>query len=313
MEHLNRFISSRGILKSCDIHNLNPTSSSNEIDIDLVNFLPENPSIYICTDAIFNFSESFAPKIVKPFTLVTGDSDLAIDINLIKTNSVQKLLENKFLNRWFAQNKDVEHEKIHYLPIGLDFHTIANNPRSWSLSKSSPIAQESCLLNIFKLSKDIEKRYLSCYCNWQFELQRGDRQECMEKIDKRAVFLELTRMPRLATWTRQSEFMFVISPEGAGMDCHRTWESLLLGNIPIVKKNSLSNNYQKLPILVVSDWSEVTENFLLESINEIINKKYDFSSLFLQFWVKKIHGKKMDILETMTLNEFKSLMTFQGG
>ena len=34
-----------------------------------------------------------------------------------------------------------------------------------------------------------------------------------------------------------SSYKFALSPEGNGIDCHRTWECLYLGVIPIVKKS----------------------------------------------------------------------------
>lgn len=41
------------------------------------------------------------------------------------------------------------------------------------------------------------------------------------------------------------------------MDCHRTWEILLLKTVPIVLKSSLSPLYQGLPVIQVDDWEEV--------------------------------------------------------
>jgi hypothetical protein len=55
---------------------------------------------------------------------------------------------------------------------------------------------------------------------------------------------------------------FVVSPHGNGLDCHRTWEALYLGVIPIVKTSSLDQLYEDLPVLIVDDWSDVTREFL---------------------------------------------------
>ena len=40
---------------------------------------------------------------------------------------------------------------------------------------------------------------------------------------------------RLITWNKQKDFAFVLCPHGGGLDCHRNWEALCLGCIPIVK------------------------------------------------------------------------------
>lgn len=50
---------------------------------------------------------------------------------------------------------------------------------------------------------------------------------------------------------------FVISPPGNGLDCHRTWEAIYLGCVPVVLRSSLSEEFTtNLPILVVDDWSD---------------------------------------------------------
>ena len=61
MEENNLFVSSRGILKSCDYYSLTPYSSIKQ----LINYLPlekvkaiKNPSIYICSSAILHFINS---------------------------------------------------------------------------------------------------------------------------------------------------------------------------------------------------------------------------------------------------------------
>lgn len=50
---------------------------------------------------------------------------------------------------------------------------------------------------------------------------------------------------------------FVVSPPGNGMDCHRTWEALALGAIPVVQNSSLWSLYRGERVLVVNDFKEV--------------------------------------------------------
>jgi hypothetical protein len=55
-----------------------------------------------------------------------------------------------------------------------------------------------------------------------------------------------------------------VSPHGNGLDCHRTWESLALGNIVIVKRSPLDPLYEGLPVVIVDDWREITAERLDE-------------------------------------------------
>lgn len=48
---------------------------------------------------------------------------------------------------------------------------------------------------------------------------------------------------------------FVISPEGAGIDCHRTWEALIVGAIPIVTRSVTAEDHSDWPIIRLEDWS----------------------------------------------------------
>jgi hypothetical protein len=308
MENLTSFISSRGILKSCDRHNKTPISSSNEIDSDLVLNLDPNSSIYICSDAIINFCTNFFPKIKSPFNLISGDSDLLIDDKFIDQFQIKNLLASDLLINWFAQNCTANRSKLAQLPIGLDYHTMWENPGLWGLSVQSPIAQEKQLLSILSTSKDLSKRYFLAYSNWHFAINRGDRKVCFETLNPELCFYEKNHLPRESTWRRQSEFMFVISPEGAGLDCHRTWETILLGSIPVVKKSPFTNIFENLPVLQLDSWSDLTTELLLQTLNNFMSSKFDFQKLFLKKWINKINGKDTNLLNNLTMEEFKKIL-----
>jgi len=244
-----------------------------------------------------------------PFVLVTGDSDLPVNLALLQELQVTQILQSSLLLKWYAQNLDAEHPTISHLPIGLDYHTMWHNPGFWGLSSISPIAQERSLIEVFARSPIFNLRYLNAYCNWHFELERGDRKECYSKAEHAACFYEIRPVPRNATWMRQAECMFVLSPEGAGMDCHRTWEALCLGCIPIVKRNSLQGLFQYLPVLIVDDWHEVTRDRLKAYAEKIPTQKFDFSSLFLGSWNMQIRGGVAQRLPLMTMADFRQLVT----
>jgi hypothetical protein len=80
-------------------------------------------------------------------------------------------------------------------------------------------------------------------------------------------------------------YKFVISPEGNGIDCHRHYEALMAGCIPIVEDGPLvRNKYGNAPILYTNDYSEITPEYLEQKYAEMVNKVWDFSRLFLGFW-----------------------------
>jgi hypothetical protein len=102
-------------------------------------------------------------------------------------------------------------------------------------------------------------------------------------------------------------FKFVVSPEGNGIDCHRHYEALMAGCIPIVEDNPKTREkYSNLPILYTKDYSEIKTEYLNAKYTEMIDVKYDFAKLFLSsysdeqkaeiksngnYWMTKCTGK----------------------
>ena len=68
----------------------------------------------------------------------------------------------------------------------------------------------------------------------------------------------------LATWEKHRDYAFELSPCGNGLDCHRTYEAILLNTIPIVRTNTLDAIYREhnLPVVIVDEWSDVTSDNL---------------------------------------------------
>jgi len=83
-------------------------------------------------------------------------------------------------------------------------------------------------------------------------------------------------------FTLLPNYKFVISPEGNGVDCHRHYEALIAGCIPIVEDNPhIRSVYGNCPILYTSNYSEITTSYLAQKYTEMLDLKYDFSRLFI--------------------------------
>jgi hypothetical protein len=61
-----------------------------------------------------------------------------------------------------------------------------------------------------------------------------------------------------------------------------------MGRIPIVEKSPLNKVYEGLPIVEVEDWNDLSEEWLRNKFNEIIQGKFKYEKLFLSYWVQKI-------------------------
>ena len=101
-------------------------------------------------------------------------------------------------------------------------------------------------------------------------------------------------MSRKDLWEKKVQYLFSVSPHGIGLDCHRTWEDLLLGCIVIVKTSSLDPLYEGLPVVIVKDWNEISSANLNKWKNQYIpllyTKKY-VEKLTLKWWIDMINDK----------------------
>ena len=91
------------------------------------------------------------------------------------------------------------------------------------------------------------------------------------------------------------KYMFVASPEGNGIDCHRTWEAMYLRTVPIVTRSPVTEFFVNLglPMLMVDSWSDInklTQHDLVEIYREKLIQ-FENKALYFEFWKNKIRSK----------------------
>ena len=86
---------------------------------------------------------------------------------------------------------------------------------------------------------------------------------------------------------------FVVCPEGNGKDTHRLWETLYMGGVPIVKRDKyMAGLYDRLPVLQVSNWSELGNLAFIESEwHRITSMTWDKALLGQEYWSKIIESR----------------------
>ena len=77
---------------------------------------------------------------------------------------------------------------------------------------------------------------------------------------------------------------FVICPRGNGIDTHRLYETLYMGSIPITEYNDIYANLLDLPILFITDWNMVTEEYLINKLKEMKTRKFNMNKLYTKYW-----------------------------
>jgi len=297
-----KIVSSRGIMKSCDIYSSTPRSSIRRVMGYDFSKIKQGDTVYICTSAIQDFISTVFKDITVPFILVTGDCDESSPDDLFESHSdFINFIESPTIIHWHSQNCIEIHPKLSKIPIGMDYHTMASTQNHEWGPETLSINQEKLLLSIKKKALPLEKRLCKAYANFQFLMTTTfgqDRKDAIKDIPEECVYYEPTKVPRLKTWSTQSKYAFVVSPHGNGLDCHRTWEAIALGCIPIVKTSDIDSLFDSLPVWIVNDWSEITQESMSKKIEDFKTKKFALEKMNLSYWMKRITNSSKIELNT---------------
>ncbi len=210
----------------------------------------------------------------KCFILVAHNSDRDVDDGLVASlpSNVIKL---------FSQNVRASSNKVVSLPIGLE------NERWFPhLKKKQKIVQNS--YNSTIPSKLV---YVN-HANWTNPSVRVPVYNyfknkhwatCIDNQGNGARFNEYV--------SSILDHFYVVSPNGNGCDCHRTWEILYLNRVPIVTRNGkqFEKMFEGLPVLIVDSWEQVTEELLLSKMDYFKNTEFNgFEKLKVDYWINLI-------------------------
>jgi len=290
-----QFMTPRTLIAMCDVYIANYTSNEDILRI-LSNTKWENGIIIFVSSTSLSYFLRLIPMFPSRFILVTGNSDYTIPTSVIPLSTFYTMLNNPNLIHWFSVNCIVnDHPKVTQVPIGLDYHTIAENKdHSWG-AQMSPLEQEQQLKAIRNVSIPLEERQMQCYSNYHFTKYptvRNDREDAIKYLPRELVFYQPFKTTRENCWKTQTNYVFVPSPHGNGMDCHRTWESLVLGNYVVVKTSPLDPLYCDLPVLIVNDWREVDLPLLEETFRRFRETSFNYDKLTALYWKRLIHSYK---------------------
>jgi len=197
--------------------------------------------IFLKTDWIELFKQRVLPLIDYKFKLVTHNADRpAISGNL-------DLLEDSRLITWYGMNIDIAHSKLQSIPIG-----IANE--KW------PHGDKDILL---KIINENNKKENLVYCNFDVNTNFYKRYDTLKQLESHLYINFEKEKLAFEDYTRKlSTYKYVISPPGNSIDCHRIWESIYLGVIPIVEKHPALDFFYDLPIMFVDSFKCLTVEFL---------------------------------------------------
>ncbi len=267
-EENDSYISGDGLKKNCDF-SYEKMSSFDPL------LVQEGNLVFVDKDLLQEFFSKMHPRINHRYVLVTHNG------NYLKGGTTPGpyylFLDDDKIIAWFGSNSNITHPKIIGLPLGLDSIVWKNGNINFYYDAISrgPAKKKHLLYMNFSLKNDPLSRL-------QVYLSFVDKPYCFVANENgwEKYFQEIC------------ESKFVLCPKGRGGDSFRVWESLILGSIPVVKSSVLDSLYDDLPVVIVKDWNEVTEEFLEKKYKEMAKKQFSYQKLFVSYWKKRIKEKK---------------------
>ena len=261
--------------------------------------------MYLKKDILYHFILNTLPHITVNFKLITGLSDdtAPYSSDYDKNEHYETLLNNIYLTRWYAVNKDCDHPKIVAIPIG----TVKSLPISsgikylaWYSNRTNRHIMTNYLDNIketpFQLMRNKEKLIYISYStpnteSTNYTKNLNLRSNLDNYIINNTNFIKNT----LVFWEQYMEDMrkckFSLIPGGIGIDNYRIIETILVGTIPILLYHHTlyEELYSDLPIIIINDFSQINEVYLNEQYEILVNRtNYNFDKILKSYWINRI-------------------------
>ena len=252
-------------------------------------------------DAIEFFANTVLPEIKAPFVLLSGSEDITIPLqtdlrwrafNDIEAQLIRRILDNKWLIAWFAENLDCEiHPKLRPLPLGMVYPSGARS--------------KEVVPTVSRLRERPPRALLG------HRVRPGDQWASRKRVSAMAqrhwssLCSILTEEVSEAEYLRlMSEYAFVICVEGGGYDpSPKAWQALIHGAVPIILDTPAAGAYSDLPVIRVPRWTpEIISAGTLQAWQKELIAQFDteadrqklIEKLSAEYWWNKIYKARSE-------------------
>lgn len=208
------------------------------------------------------------------FVLITHNSDVNVTPELYASKPPNVVL-------WFAQNVCHKADDLIAVPIG-----IANS--QWPHGNVSDIVATS---NV------ITPHYSFQFCV-KIDTNPQERTKWVNFVNQYRSHVICPPYPcdRHTFLTTISQAVCVLSPAGNGVDCHRNYETFLMGRYPVTNYN-IGLESLPLPFIFVQDINNETPDSIGEKLQRVVQRPCDYSVLFMPYWAQKIQDARCTLFK----------------
>lgn len=183
---------------------------------------------------------------------------------------------------WWSSNVTIEHPRVKSLPLALE------NNRWFKKVKKLDIMED-------RLKRPILHRNL-VYLNCNVVNNPTERKPIYQMFEGKP-WVTIGRGKNGGDFEGYLENIcdhkYMFCPRGSSMDCHRRWECLHMGTVPIIRKDYNNWSYgNAMPILYINDWNEVTKELLVDMWPMFKDGEWNKKKLTFEYWKNKIYESR---------------------
>lgn len=187
----------------------------------------------------------------------------SVKSHTITRSTFQRVPDN--VAHWFCANLNVVLPRVEWIPFGLN---------------------SKCRVSRKHYERPKEKLL---YVNFQVNTNERLRLKNYFRKQSWVTFVEAADVPGEQYLADLSRHRFVLCPEGNGLDCHRTYETLYAGCIPVMRRTRFTERLPNcgIPVLLVDAYEQLTEILLEEAWVLARGVPFSVDYLRLSYWRKK--------------------------
>ena len=181
----------------------------------------------------------------------------------------------ELVGRVWCVNYFLDHPRIECIPIGLENRWLRTNGVVTDFKTETDAPQSS--------------RQSRILASFKTRTNPDIRVKALEHLRLNPFADELFFHSPRAFHDAVRRYKFVASPPGNGADCHRTWEALYLGAVPIVFSDYFPDSFHHLPVLLVENFDDPRlrdESFLDVAYEELRTRSRELANA--SHWLQRL-------------------------
>jgi len=306
------------ILQDIDVGPFTNESSFPYLSTDCWVEMVDNRRTFFLRLGIGNFPEpqtlrDFIANRKHPISLVINNNlDFSWPMDLSKPDEYELILREPNLHRVYAFNvrRLPDHPKVQPLPMGPKwqyrsvqlygepkaaihavFQRVSQSPEQTQALFQDAQNQRSPTVWVRPMSQTagLNDNYF-IENNAMKEDSRGKMCDMITASAPKSVVCSNEHMDSATYFETLKRHRFVIVALGNGLDTHSTWEALLAGCIPVLPHSPLDPMFDHLPVWLVMDWHEVTDESTERVYQEMKARSYEWDMIFTAGWKRKIYS-----------------------